>query len=182
MELMSLRLRYLSIAISVLIISLPLGSYPAESASQPEPPLVSLFSSASSTSIGVPVAFNGIVSGGNVSTVTYIVVRPDGTTYNGSVGTAGLAFSFNLTFDVVGNWTVICAAGDLSNPLALSDPLQISVDSGAPTTFLGVPFVWLGVAILVVSAVSLTYLVYAIRKRSRDEEAKAGGSGPSSPS
>ena len=175
---MNRRLRYLAIALFVLCATCLLSSRPVVSASQPEAIQVSLSSSTDSTSVGVPVTFNGTISGGDVSSVVYLVVGPDGTTSNASVDTAGSAFAFNLTFDMVGNWTVLCAAGDLTNPLAISNPLQISVDSGTPTTFLGVPFVWLGAAILVVSAASLVYLVYAIRKRSQEEEGKAAGGRP----
>jgi hypothetical protein len=166
---MSRRLLYLILA----FIVLSLGSLPSSqskaSASQQDTVRLSFSSSVNSTSVGVPVDFNGMVSGGGVAIVAYVVVGPDGSTFNASVNTAGAAFNFSYAFDGVGNWTVFCTAGDLSNPLAVSDPVFISVDSGAPSTFLGVPFVWLGVSILVVSAVSLVYLVYAIRKRAEEE-------------
>jgi hypothetical protein len=129
--------------------------------------------------VGIPVGFNGTISGGDVSTVIYVVVGPDGSPFNASVKASGSAFDFSHTFDAVGNWTVFCTAGDLSSPPATSNPIFISVDSGAPSGFLGVPFFWLGVAILAVSGVTLVYPVYAIEERSQGEERKAARGRPS---
>jgi hypothetical protein len=178
---MSRRLPYLVLAFLVLSVpSLP-SFHSIASDLQVVSVQLSLTSSANSTSVGVPVDFNGTVSGGNVTSIFYLVVGPDGSSFNASVDTAGSTFNFSYVFESVGNWTVFCTAGDLSNPLAVSDSLLISVDAGAPSTFLGVPFVWLGAAILVVSAVSLAYLVYAIRKRTQEEEHKAAGGKPAAP-
>jgi hypothetical protein len=174
---MSRRLLILVLALSVLSLTLLPSFHSAAAASQADSVQLSLSSSVNSTSMGIPVDFSGAVSGGNVTSVVYVVVGPDGSTFNASVNTVGSTFNFSYAFDNVGNWTVFCTAGDLSNPLAVSDPLFIYVDAGAPSNFLGVPFVWLGVAILLVSAASLVYLVYAIRKRSQEVERKAAGGG-----
>jgi hypothetical protein len=178
---MSRRLAYLTLALLFIpFMSLPLLNS-AAAASQTGSVQLSLSSSVNSTSIGIPVGFAGAVSGGNATSVAYVVVGPDGSTFNASVEMVGSTFNFTYVFDKTGNWTVFCTAGDPSNPVAVSNPLLISVDAGTPSNFLGVPFFWLGVAILVVSSVSLVYLVYAIRKRSQEEERKGAGLRSASP-
>ena len=52
-----------------------------------------------------------------------------------------------------------------------SEPLAVIFSAD----YLGVPIVWIGSAILAVSAASLAYLVYAIRKNSKKAEKEAKG-------
>jgi hypothetical protein len=141
---------------------------------------ISLLSSTSSTPAGTPVSFNGTVVGLNVTSVTYVVVAPDGSTSSGVINTAGSSFQFSLTFQEQGNWTVYCEAGITSSPSATSDDVIVSVEGGASPNYLGIPVFWLGVGILAISAGSLAYLVYVFRKRAQEEERQAARK-PSSP-
>ncbi|HVP22499.1 MAG TPA: hypothetical protein VMS77_01150 [Conexivisphaerales archaeon] len=169
--------RHAAFCIALLLLALPaIPSYPADRGPsvQAQSGEVSLTPSTNSTAVGLTVSFSGAVSGVNVSSVTYYILGPDGTSDNATIPLAGSDFSFNYTFPVAGDWTVFCIAGDQANPQAISDPAIISVASASGPTYLGIPVVWLGVGILLVSAASLLYLVYAIRKRSEEEERAAG--------
>jgi hypothetical protein len=155
--------------------ALPLRSFGA-SASQGDSAQLALAASTNATVVGGPVTFNGTAFGLNATSVTYVVIRPDGSSYNGSASVSSSAFSFEVTFDGAGDWTVFCFVGDSSNPQAVSGLVGISV-AEEPPSYMGIPVHWLGVAILAISAVSLVYLVYAIRKRAEEEKRNEAAKG-----
>ncbi len=150
-------------------------------ASQLEGPYLTLTPSANATFVGVPVEFAGTTVGLNVTSVTYEVVAPNSTQYGGAVNVSLSEFNFTYTFDATGNWTVFCSAISGTGTEALSGSVVISVGEAPPPSYYGVPVFWLGISILVISAISLAYLVWAIRKREAEEERKASAADASAP-
>ena len=168
--------------LAVLILTLAMAGTPgllgvgSAAMAQTDLGQISLVPSSNSTSFGGTVNFTGAVSGVNSTLVTFMVIGPDGSSENGTVPISGTAYSFSYSFNVSGDWTVFAMAGDLSNPEAISDPVAVTVLGAPPPSYLGIPVIWLGVAILVISAASLVYLVYAIKGREEAEaESKAKG-------
>jgi hypothetical protein len=171
-----------SIVLVALVVSLAtmlwLCTSPSAMAGQPG---ITLVPSNNATSVGVPVGFQGTTAGLNASSVTCMEVAPAGGVNSIGATVSSSQFSFNYAFGSVGNWTVFCVAGSVSSPLAESGNVTISVGAIPSATYLGIPVVWVGISILVISAASLIYLVYAIRKRTLEEERKGGPGVSSSP-
>ena len=171
-----------SIALAVLVISLStmlwLCSPLSAKAGQPG---ITLVPSTNATSVGEPVDFQGTTAGLNASSVTCMEIAPAGGAISVGAALSSSQFSFDYAFGSVGNWTVFCVAGSVSSPLAESGNVTVSVGAIPSATYLGIPVVWVGISILVISAASLIYLVYAIRKRTLEEERKGGPGVTSSP-
>jgi hypothetical protein len=160
------------------VAALPASS-PTSAQTQVQTGKITLTAASNSTSLGKSLDFVGTLSGLNSSKVTYFILGPDGSSLNGTLAVTNSAFAFRVSFNATGQWEVFCVAGNASQPEALSGLLSILVGEAVPTegpTYFGIPLFVLGVVILLVTGVSLIYLVFAIRKRSREE---AKGSGPS---